>query len=225
VIGQQLRGRARAALRRMRSGAELRQLAHPDALTVGRHTYFASGTVIKTWAASERIQIGSFCSVSEEVRILHPGVNEILFDGSGAPRRLLLRGNHRFEAATTYPIGLLVDAGRFDSVPLDGSLQSRPLVIGNDVWIGYRAMILGAVTIGHGAVIAAGSVVLSDVAPYTLVAGNPARVLRHRFSPATVEALLEMAWWDWPDEVIRERADWFMRPTAEFVEQFALDRG
>jgi acetyltransferase-like isoleucine patch superfamily enzyme len=212
--------KARRAWRRVRPGHRTFQLAHPDALTVGRHTYFSPGTIIRTWAPSERIRIGSFCSISEEVRILHPGEGETLHDATGAPTRLRLRGNHRFAAATTFPIGILMPPGGFDEIPVDGSLQSRPLVIGNDVWIGYRAMVLGAVTIGDGAVIAAGSVVLSDVPAYALVAGNPAKVVRHRFSASTIAALERLAWWAWPDEQILENAEWLMRPIGEFVAQF-----
>ena len=74
--------------------------------------------------------------------------------------------------------------------------------IGHDVWIGTEALILSGVSIGHGAVIAARSVVTKDVPPYAIVAGVPARVIRSRFDPATVASLLRIAWWDWPREKI-----------------------
>jgi acetyltransferase-like isoleucine patch superfamily enzyme len=196
------------------------QGAHPEAVTLGAHTYIGGNTLIKTWSPSERIRIGSWCSISDEARILHPGVSETLQDRDGRPHKLRMRGSHRFACATTFPIGIVMPQTTFDLVPPDGSLQSRPLVIGSDVWIGYGSMVLGALTIGHGAVIGAGSVVLSDVPPYAVVAGNPARVIRRRFSPVAIEAMLRIAWWDWPDEKVVENGEWFMRPIHEFIEHF-----
>lgn len=80
-------------------------------------------------------------------------------------------------------------------------------VIGNDVWIGMEAVIMPGVAIGDGAVIAARSVVVSDVPPYTIMGGNPAKPLRKRFDEATIAALLEIKWWDWPVETIEARLD------------------
>ena len=80
-------------------------------------------------------------------------------------------------------------------------------VVGNDVWIGYRALILPGVRIGDGAIIAAGSVVTRDVPPYTVVGGNPARPIRARFPEDTVRALLDIAWWNWDaDKITRNLA-------------------
>lgn len=75
-------------------------------------------------------------------------------------------------------------------------------VIGNDVWIGARAMIGRGVTIGDGAIVGAGSLVLHDVPPYAIVVGTPARVLRYRFAPEQIEALLELQWWNYPLEIM-----------------------
>ncbi len=124
------------------------------------------------------------------------------------------------ETATTYPIGIVLSRLQFDILPPDGSLQSRPLVIGSDVWIGYRATIIGPVSVGHGAVIGAGAVVASDVPPYTIVAGNPARVLRMRFQPDLVERLLRIAWWNWSEDKVVANGEWFLRPATEFVDRF-----
>lgn len=79
-------------------------------------------------------------------------------------------------------------------------------MVGSDVWIGHRATILPGVAVGHGAVVAAGSVVSRDVPPYHVVAGNPARTVRERFDEATARRLAEIAWWDWPVERITEHA-------------------
>ena len=196
------------------------QLARPDALSVGPRTYASRSTLIKTWAASETVEIGAWCSIAGEVRIVHPGVSEEFTDRDGRSVSLRLRGNHRLETATTFPIGILLKDQTFDALPQDGSLKSRPLVIGSDVWIGYRATILGPVTIGHGAVIGAGAVVTSDVPPYAIVAGNPARVLRMRFPSDIVERLMRIAWWNWPDDRVIAEGAWFLRPAQEFVDQF-----
>jgi acetyltransferase-like isoleucine patch superfamily enzyme len=196
------------------------QLARPGALSVGTRTYAARTTLIRTWAPSERIEIGAWCSIAGEVRIVHPGVSEEFTDPDGRSVSLRLRGNHRLETATTFPIGIVLEDQAFDILPPDGSLQSAPLRIGSDVWIGYRATILGPATIGHGAVIGAGSVVAGDVPPYAIVAGNPARVLRMRFPAEVVERLLRIAWWDWPEEQVIARGEWFLRPVIEFVDQF-----
>ena len=81
-------------------------------------------------------------------------------------------------------------------------------IVGHDVWLGYSALVLPGVRIGHGAVVAAASVVARDVPPYAIVAGNPARVVRSRFSEEDVERLLRAAWWDWPiDACHRARPD------------------
>lgn len=196
------------------------QIARPGALSVGTRTYAARTTLIKTWAPSERIEIGAWCSIAGEVRIVHPGVSEEFTDSDGRSVSLRLRGNHRLETATTFPIGILLTDHEFDTLPADGSVQSRPLVIGSDVWVGYRATILGPATIGHGAVVGAGAVVASDIPPYAIVAGNPARVLRMRFPPEVIERLLRIAWWDWPEERVIAHGEWFLRPAIEFVDQF-----
>jgi len=81
------------------------------------------------------------------------------------------------------------------------------VVIGNDVWIGYGAIILSGVRIGDGAVVAAGAVVTTDIEPYTIVIGNPARPTRKRFDEETIRRLLEIKWWAWPAEKIRNNLD------------------
>ena len=82
------------------------------------------------------------------------------------------------------------------------------IVVGNDVWLGYRSVILAGVTIGDGAIIGAYSVVTKDVPPYTIVGGNPAKEIRRRFSDSEIAHLLQLRWWDWPIEKITEHVQW-----------------
>jgi acetyltransferase-like isoleucine patch superfamily enzyme len=148
-------------------------------VSVGRFTY--GNPRFMLWNDSERIQIGAFCSIADEV---------VIFGG----------GEHRTDWVTTFPLRIAFDAplaGR------DGHPASKgQTVIGNDVWIGYRAMILSGIAIGDGAVIGAGAVVTVDVAPYAIVAGNPAKVLRYRFSENEIGQLLALRWWEWDTDRI-----------------------
>lgn len=90
-----------------------------------------------------------------------------------------------------------------------------PVKIGNDVWIGARAMVMGGVKIGNGAVIGAGAIVTKDVPPYAICVGVPAKVVRYRFPQEIIEKLEKINWWDWPEEVVRERISLFQKPNLE----------
>jgi chloramphenicol O-acetyltransferase type B len=148
-------------------------------LTVGRFTY--GNPRLLMWDAKERISLGSFCSIAEEVAI---------FGG----------GEHVTNWVTTFPMRIAFGDPLAEK---DGHPASKgPTVIGHDVWIGFRAIILSGVTIGSGAVIGAGAVVSQDVPPYAIVGGNPATVLRYRFAPDIVQRMLVLAWWDWDIEKI-----------------------
>ncbi|MEM7439787.1 MAG: chloramphenicol acetyltransferase [Pseudomonadota bacterium] len=99
--------------------------------------------------------------------------------------------------------------------------RTRIARIGHDTWIGSGAMIKPDVTLGDGAVAAAGAIVTKDVAPYTIVAGNPARPLRRRQPKAIADRLIALAWWDWSHELIRARLDDFRKLEAEaFLERY-----
>ena len=113
--------------------------------------------------------------------------------------QILLGGLHRLDWVTTYPFPAFVD----DLAHIKDYGGTRgDVVIGSDCWICTDALILSGVTIGHGAVVAAGAVVTRDVPPYAVVGGNPARFIRWRFPEATCQALLAIAWWDWPEAEI-----------------------
>ena len=94
-----------------------------------------------------------------------------------------------------------------------------PIVIGHDVWVGLGANILSGVKIGNGAIIAAWSVVTKDVPSFCMVAGNPARIKKHRFSPSVIAKLEEIKWWDWPESLFDERKEDF-RDVDLFIKKY-----
>lgn len=94
------------------------------------------------------------------------------------------------------------------------------IIIQNDVWVGTNATIMAGVTLHNGCIVAAESVVTKDVPPYAIVGGNPAKVLRYRFSPDIIEALQRIAWWDWPEETQRARKQDFALPVEVFAEKY-----
>ena len=142
--------------------------------------------VIDAWTPSDRYAIGKFCSIAPDVRII-------------------TGGEHRLDWVSAFPFRIrfgLPGAGQ------DGHPWSRgPVVIENDVWIGQGARILSGVRIGNGAVVGAYAVVTKDVPDYGVVAGNPAQLVRYRFDEATIQALIQMAWWNWPREKILQTVD------------------
>lgn len=111
------------------------------------------------------------------------------------------------------------DAGRDED--FFAHRASRRATIGHDTWIGNGAMIKPEVTVGIGAVVASGAVVTKDVAPYTIVAGMPAVKIRDRHTPAIIERLMSLAWWDWDHDQLRASLDDFRKlPVAEFLEKY-----
>jgi acetyltransferase-like isoleucine patch superfamily enzyme/SAM-dependent methyltransferase len=146
-------------------------------IEVGDYSY-ADGDV--NWVVSnpeDLIEVGKFCAIAPNVSI---------FGG----------GEHFTQRVTTYPFNFLFLQDKFTTHNTDATSKGVTK-IGNDVWIGQGAIVLSGVTIGHGAIIGAGAVVSRDVPPYAIVAGNPAQVIRSRFSPSTIEFLLNLQWWDW----------------------------
>ncbi len=132
-------------------------------------------------AEGTTLRIGSYCSISSEVQIF-------------------LGKNHRTDWVSSYPFPAFFEQARHIA---EFGVSRGDVVIGSDVWLCANCMILSGVTIGHGAVVAAGAVVTRDVEPYSVVAGNPAKHVRWRFDEATRRALLDAAWWDWPVAELR----------------------
>jgi virginiamycin A acetyltransferase len=132
----------------------------------------------------DRLIIGKFCAIARGVRFIMNGAN------------------HRMGGFSTYPFEIFANGWEKVTPQDDQVTYKGDTVIGNDVWIGHEAVIMPGVQVGDGAVIAAQSVVTKAVEPYTIVGGNPAKVIRQRFDQQVIEALLEIAWWDWDVEKI-----------------------
>lgn len=157
-------------------------------MIVDSYTYGHSG--IKTIGnEGADLKIGKFCSIAEGVTVF-------------------LGANHRVDWFTTFPFGHYKE-NEFPKVKKDHGHPSTKgdVVIGNDVWIATNAVIMSGVTIGDGAVVAAYSIVTKDVPPYTIVAGNPAKQIRKRFSDDVISKLLELKWWDKSESEINEISD------------------
>jgi virginiamycin A acetyltransferase len=112
--------------------------------------------------------------------------------------------NHAMGSLSTYPFPIFFDEWGLDIKDITKAWDNKgDITIGNDVWIGYEAVILSGVTIGDGAIIGARAVVTKDVEPYAVVGGVPAKTIKKRFDSETIEKLLSMRWWDWPDEKVK----------------------
>lgn len=169
---------------------------HPR-ISVGAYTYASAHRPPDDWAAHlapylydfspERLVIGKFCQIADGVTFITASAN------------------HRYDGISSFPFAV------FGGGPAEGR-PSMPgpgpdTVIGNDVWIGQGARILPGAQLGDSVIVGAGAVVAGQVPPYSVVAGNPARVLRRRFDPQQIEALLRVAWWDWPiDRILAHEA-------------------
>ena len=138
----------------------------------------------------ERLVIGKFCSIACGAKFLFNSAN------------------HTLRSLSTYIFPVLFEEWGLDVARIPEAWDNRgDIVIGNDVWIGYEAVVLAGVTIGDGAIVAARAVVTKDVPPYTIVGGVPARPIRRRFSDSEIDQLLELKWWDWPEEKIAKSID------------------
>lgn len=133
----------------------------------------------------DKLYIGKFCSIACGARFLFNSAN------------------HSLNSLSTYPFPLFFEEWELSISHVTDAWDNKgDIVIGNDVWIGYEAVILAGVKIGDGAIIGTRSVVTKDVPPYTIVGGVPAKPIRKRFSDDTIAALLAERWWDWPIDKI-----------------------
>ncbi|CAH0530973.1 2,3,4,5-tetrahydropyridine-2,6-dicarboxylate N-acetyltransferase [Allocatenococcus thiocycli] len=152
---------------------------HIYSSTIGRHSYTGMGTVVMC------ADISAFCSISWNVSI------------GGADHDYTRMTQHSF-------LYNGVDNIRPDNMPIAYDRFVEQVIIGNDVWVAAGAVITRGVTIGDGAVIAANAVVTKDVPPYAIVAGSPAKIIKYRFTDDVISLLLELKWWSWSLDKIKE---------------------
>lgn len=166
------------------------QVTHPN-IIVGRYSYYSgyyhghsfddcARYLLPDAEGVDKLIIGSFCSIGS-------GVSFIMAGNQG----------HRMEWVSTFPFFYTDDEYTNDAI--DGYQNAGNTEVGHDVWIGAEAMIMPGIKIGHGALIGARALITKDVEPYTIVAGNPGKPIRKRFSEEQISLLLEMEWWNWPE--------------------------
>lgn len=134
----------------------------------------------------DRLEIGKFCSIA-----------------CGA-KFLFTSANHALRSLSTYPFPIFFDEWELDAKDIRSAWDNKgDIILGNDVWVGYEAVILSGVTIGDGAIIGTRAVVTKDVPPYTIVGGLPAKPIRRRYDEETAARLEKLRWWDWPEAQVR----------------------
>ncbi|RQO32685.1 chloramphenicol acetyltransferase [Taibaiella sp. KBW10] len=141
---------------------------------------------------NDKLIIGKFCMIASDVTFIMNGANHVTDALSAFPFAIFGNGWERAMEGSVYP-------------------NKGDIVVGNDVWIGHSATIMAGVRIGDGAIIAGNAVVVKDVPPYTIVGGNPAIVIRKRFSEEVIEQLLTLRWWDWDIQKITDKLPYLTR--------------
>ncbi|RPG35894.1 MAG: antibiotic acetyltransferase [Muricauda sp. TMED12] len=170
----------------------LKNIVKNPNIIVGDYTYYDDFENVENFEKNvkylfdfvgDKLIIGKFCMIASDVKFIMNGAN------------------HLTDSLSTYPFSIF---GNGWEKAMEGKIypQKGNINIGNDVWIGYNATIMAGVTIGDGAIIATNSTVIKDVAPYSIVGGNPAREIKKRFSDKTIAKLLKIQWWNWDIEKI-----------------------
>ncbi len=176
-----------------RTGFLKNHITRPN-IQVGDYTYYDDPAGMQEFERNvlyhfdfigDRLIIGKFCSIATGVKFIMNG------------------GNHRTDWLTNYPFPIF--GGAWAAAMPEKWPNKGDTIIGNDVWIGHGATLMPGVQVGDGAIIAAEAVVTSNVKPYAVVGGNPAKLLRNRFDAPTIDQLLQLRWWDWPIEKITEK--------------------
>ena len=176
----------------------LKNVITDPAITVGDYTMyndfvndpvgFEKNNVLYHYPINrDRLIIGKFCSIACGAKFLFNSAN------------------HTLSSLSTYPFPLFFEEWGLEKRNVAESWDNKgDIVLGNDVWIGYEAVIMAGVTIGDGAIIGARAVVTKDVPPYTVAGGIPAKPIKKRYPEETIAALSELKWWDWPEERIAQ---------------------
>lgn len=173
----------RAILKR---SSHFSRLVRSGRVVVGMGTYGTPTVVTYAGDNETKLIVGNYCSIASS-------------------STFLLGGNHPTDRVSTFPIRLRLN---LDESAIDGFPSSKGnIVLGHGVWIGHGVLVLSGVTIGDGAVVAAGAVITKDVAPYSIVGGNPARFIRSRFDSDVVDKIKQSAWWTWNESVVAANAN------------------
>lgn len=169
-------------------------------ICTGKHTYGIENITVKSWGEGAHLFIGSFCSIA-------------------GMQTIFLGGNHRTDWATTFPFGhIFQDVFPAGAINGHGHPATKgDVVIENDVWIGHNSTIMSGIRVGSGSVIAANSMVIKEVAPYTIVGGNPAREIKLRFPQSTIDQLLQIQWWNKSDSAIDSIVPLLQQPLDDNV--------
>jgi virginiamycin A acetyltransferase len=172
----------------------LKNIIQNPNIVVGDYTYYDDFEDVSNFEKNvkyhfpfvgDKLIIGKFCMIASDVQFIMNGAN------------------HLTDAVTSYPFAIF-GQGWEDAMEGKQYPHKGDTVIGNDVWIGHRAVIMPGITIGDGAIIGAYAVVTKDVAPYAIVGGNPAKEIRKRFEEIVVEQLLNIQWWNWEIDKITQ---------------------
>jgi len=171
---------------------------------IGKYTHGNPNVYRESNNDDVELLIGNFCYISENVNIY-------------------LGGNDRRYWVTSYPFGN-IHTDTFDNYDwISNSSTNKDVTIGSDVWIGSNVTIMPGVTVGDGAVILNNSYIVTNVAPYTLVMGNPAKFVKYRFNPEQIEKLLIIKWWEWDDDKINQYIPLLCNSNIDnFIDSFFL---
>ncbi|MCU0448714.1 MAG: CatB-related O-acetyltransferase [Bernardetiaceae bacterium] len=170
----------------------LKNIVKNPNIIVGDYTYYDDFEQVENFEKNvkylfdfvgDKLIIGKFCMIASDVKFIMNGANHLSNALSAYPFAIFGHGWENAMDGKTYP-------------------HKGDLVIGNDVWIGYNATLMAGITIGDGAIITTNATVVKDVAPYSVVGGNPATEIKKRFSEAEIQRLLALKWWDWEIEKI-----------------------
>jgi acetyltransferase-like isoleucine patch superfamily enzyme len=162
---------------------------------VGDYTYISGtegGGIISGY---QNVKIGKYCSISTKIEII-------------------TASSHHKEFASTFPFYSMHNSFCYNKKKNLEVTDVRPVTIGNDVWIGAGVIMLGGINVGDGAIIGAGAVVTKDVDSYSIVAGVPAKIIGQRFSDEVAKKMMELKWWNWPEEKIKKNISTIMSPNV-----------
>jgi virginiamycin A acetyltransferase len=172
----------------------LKPLITKPNIVVGDYTYyddpkgperFEAENVLYHFAETgDKLIIGKFCALAQGVKFIMNGAN------------------HKLDGFSTYPFFIFGNGWEYSTPAADEFPNKGDTILENDVWLGYESLVMPGVKIGNGAIVASRAVVTRDVPPYTIVAGNPARVVKRRFADAVIAELQQIKWWDWSADKI-----------------------